>query len=59
MAYKGSYAAPPSCEWHFEEVIDGEGYYETECGHSFFFADGDITDNEFEYCPYCGRTIDC
>jgi hypothetical protein len=40
------------CNW-----MNQEGYYETSCGKGFFFETGDITDNGFNYCPYCGETI--
>ena len=40
------------CRWDLVEEA-----YETECGHAFFFDEGSVEENEFEYCPFCGKTI--
>lgn len=45
------------CIWTFVEECEGDGYYETNCGNSFYFAEGNIVDNDFHYCPYCGGSI--
>lgn len=45
------------CEWKFVEDYDGDGHYDTDCGNSFYFAEGNIVDNEFHFCPYCGRRV--
>lgn len=44
------------CEWEYQ---DDEGYYETKCGYSFYFLEGEnLTSNKtFKYCPYCGKSI--
>ena len=47
-----------SCKW--TNTIGGlleDEYYETECGNDFIFADGAFEENNFEYCPYCGKKI--
>jgi len=40
------------CHWGYSD----EGYYETECLHTFSFSHGK-KQPEFEYCPYCGKVI--
>lgn len=52
--YKQPYGC---CEWKFIEDCEGDGHYETNCGNAFIFTEGNVCDNDFEYCPYCGRTI--
>ena len=43
------------CHW---KLNDEYFTYETDCGHSFQFTDGDLEDNGgFEFCPYCGKKI--
>lgn len=41
------------CQWSAEE----EGVYSTACDNAFFFDTGDIGENGFKFCPYCGRPI--
>ncbi len=42
------------CIWEFD---DHYCFYETDCKHSFQFMDDGIDENNFKYCPYCGRKI--
>lgn len=44
----------PICEWNYDTNIEA---YETECKNTFCFIDGEIEDNSFQYCPYCGKRI--
>jgi uncharacterized Zn-finger protein len=46
-----------TCEWDGEYSCDCN-YYETSCNHNFTFIDGGISDNNFKYCPYCGKEIE-
>jgi len=41
------------CKWVFTD----ESYYESECGHAFYFIDDEHRFNEFKYCPYCSKEI--
>lgn len=43
------------CEWTQECSI--EDIYNTKCKNSHIFFDGGPIDNEYKYCPYCGRQI--
>ena len=43
------------CKWNLAEK--DKPYYETACGSTHQFNEGNIVDNDFEYCPYCGRRI--
>lgn len=55
---KTGYAAPRGCSWKFVEDCECSGHYETDCLNTFAFADGgDLTDQGFEFCPFCGRPI--
>lgn len=51
------------CEWKYE---DDYNYYETFCDKTFYFTvsdktfyftEGNCKDNEFLFCPYCGKKI--
>lgn len=45
------------CNWLFDATLDMD-FYNTSCGHTFFFVDvPSATENQFKYCPYCGRRI--
>jgi len=41
------------CLWRW----DGDGFYRTLCGKTFFFDSGNVGENDFKYCPYCGKKI--
>lgn len=41
------------CLW----IWDDDGFYSTECGQTFWFNTGDIKENKFKFCPYCGGKI--
>ena len=41
------------CLWTF-----GEMTYETKCGFAFAFIDDGISENGFEFCPFCGGKIE-
>jgi len=43
-----------TCTWEEDDVY---GMYETECGNAFEIIEGDIEENSFKFCPYCGRKI--
>lgn len=42
-----------TCEW--EEDMDS--VWETECGKMFQFIAATPAENEFEFCPFCGKVI--
>lgn len=49
-----------TCKWKLQdedEAFDSDKYYETECGQSFYFTHG-LKDDEYKYCPYCGKKIE-
>jgi hypothetical protein len=41
------------CLW----TQDDEGNYDAACGNKFTFINEGPTENNFTYCPYCGRVI--
>ena len=44
-----------TCKWTYDENYY---YYETECGNVFQFDSEGIEENQFKYCPYCGKFIE-
>jgi len=42
------------CEWEYDE--DGD-FYHTSCDRDFCFIEGDLKDNNYFYCPGCGKPI--
>lgn len=42
-----------TCGWR--ETIDG--FYESECGEAFEFTGGTPADNNFKFCPHCGKAL--
>jgi rRNA maturation endonuclease Nob1 len=42
------------CIWKEDEEY---GMYETGCGNAFQTIEGDIEENNFKFCPYCGGSI--
>lgn len=50
-----------TCKWELQnedEAFDGDRYYETACGQAFSFFEGSKIDNEYKYCPFCGKEIE-
>jgi hypothetical protein len=45
--------SPDVCLWG----EDSDGNWETGCHEMFIFTDGGVRDNDFRYCPYCGKKI--
>ncbi len=45
------------CDWQEEDDLC-EGFWQTDCGHAFTFTDGGTpAENEFAFCPYCGKVM--
>ena len=44
------------CQWEHTYSED-EGIFDTDCGHCFIFESGEVSENSFRYCPYCGKRI--
>lgn len=45
------------CIWKHESYKDEYDYWFTECGHQHIFNSGTAEENEFKFCPYCGKPI--
>jgi hypothetical protein len=41
-----------TCQW----TISND-YWETACGEAFEFTEGTPIENDFNYCPYCGKPL--
>lgn len=46
-----------TCEWEERKKYDEYGVYDTSCNNTQYFSDGGIKENEYKYCPYCGKRI--
>lgn len=44
-----------TCEWKQDRTILSE--YSIECGGYHTFDDGNVYNNNYKYCPYCGKKI--
>ena len=44
------------CEWMQDD--GATDIYDTKCGNTHMFIDGNPTDNKYEFCPYCGKKIE-
>ena len=42
------------CEWKYN---DTEYYWESSCDHLHIFMSDGPKENNYEYCPYCGKKI--
>jgi len=43
------------CKWSSDQ--NDSSWYESECGMSFVFENGGPINNEFKYCPKCGKLL--
>ena len=48
-----------TCEWYLEEYDreDYISYYRTECNFEHTFGSRKGVDEDFKFCPYCGKLI--
>ena len=44
------------CKWKFHDDEYGD-YWETECGQSWCYNEGDLKDNGVKFCHSCGKEI--
>lgn len=42
------------CKWTYQDIED---FYTTSCHQGQVFIDGDVEDNRYIFCPYCGKKI--
>lgn len=42
-----------TCTW----TEDENGFWNTECGNIEEFSWGDVEENNYRYCPFCGGEI--
>ena len=41
------------CLW----TQDDDGSWDSECGNKFIFEVGTPIENDFQFCPYCGKHL--
>ena len=45
------------CNWCEEDDFYG-GFWQTSCEQIFYFTDGGTpAENDFAFCPYCGKVL--
>jgi len=47
---------PDVCWWRYQEDLNSE-YYDTSCENAQCFTVGDLVENQYKFCPYCGKPI--
>lgn len=45
------------CRWNLSKSPGGGSYWKTMCGRRFDFYVSRPKENNFRYCPYCGKDI--
>lgn len=45
------------CSWDCHGNNFDEAVYQTGCNSAHEFMEGDITDNDYKFCPFCGGEI--
>lgn len=45
---------PPACTWTHD---DDEGSWDADCGERWSITEGTPEENNFRFCPGCGRTV--
>jgi hypothetical protein len=53
-AFGATLGSESLCAWQ----LDDDGVYETSCGGFYGPTEGNVEDNRFRFCPYCGAPID-
>ena len=49
---------PAVCEWKKDEPYFGDDrYFATECGEAYYFEEGKLDENNYNYCPNCGKLV--
>ena len=51
---KQSVISDDVCEWKYN---DTEYYWESSCDHLHIFMSDGPKENEYDFCPYCGKKI--
>ena len=51
---KQGYVSDDVCEWKYN---DSEYYFESSCKHLHIFMSDGPEENEYRFCPYCGKKI--
>jgi len=46
-----------TCIWTVDGREHDETVFDTGCGNRHEFIVGGITDNNYKFCPYCGKRI--
>lgn len=46
-----------SCVWKLDDVGWDDTFWETSCEEVAILLGGSPNDNNFKYCPFCGRQI--
>jgi len=58
IGFMGGNVSKNVCMWSFDKSEDDTRCYDTSCGSGHMFIDGGIEDNDYKFCPYCGKEIE-
>lgn len=45
------------CDWEKYTGVSLREFWITSCNNTQHFTCGNLEDNDFKYCPYCGKLI--
>lgn len=45
------------CHWTLEELYEGDGIWNTDCGTTAAFEEGTPEENDVKFCSYCGKKM--
>ena len=43
-----------NCIWKYDDI---DNLWDTSCGEKQYFIEGDVAENKYKFCPYCGKKI--
>ena len=55
LAKEADKLVKPPCEWSYDEDTCS---WDASCGGKQLFGEGDIKENHYTFCPYCGGQIE-
>ena len=47
-----------TCKWKLDYHFDEDGSYFTGCGVGYCFEEKDLKNQEYNFCPKCGKEIE-
>jgi hypothetical protein len=47
-----------TCKWKLDDNENGASVYYTSCDNAHIFSEGTLGDNNYNFCPFCGKKIE-